>query len=54
MSGSPAYNTSGPAGCNPCAIAIHTNGVYGGSPYNRGTRITEAAFNNLVAWMNAP
>lgn len=38
-------------GCGAyCGIAIHAYGLYGGSPYNRGTRITEAAFNNLVNW----
>ncbi|WP_170177886.1 trypsin-like serine peptidase [Thermomonospora umbrina] len=39
------------SGCGAyCGIAIHAYGLYGGSPYNRGTRITEAAFNNLNAW----
>ena len=51
MSGSPVYNS---VACNPCAIAIHTNGVFGGSPHNRGTRIVEPVFNNLIAWRNAP
>jgi glutamyl endopeptidase len=50
MSGSPVYNR---VACNPCAIAIHTNGVYGGSTHNRGTRITQQVFNNLIAWRNA-
>lgn len=48
QSGSPVYQASHSA-CSggPCAIAIHTNG---GSTYNRGTRITEAVFNNLNNW----
>ncbi|MQY02543.1 trypsin-like serine peptidase [Actinomadura macrotermitis] len=38
-------------GCGAyCAIAVHTYGLYGGSSYNRGTRITEAAFNNYNTW----
>lgn len=39
------------SGCGTyCAIAVHSYGLYGGSPYNRGTRITEAAFNNFMTW----
>ncbi|MEU6037660.1 serine protease [Actinomadura sp. NPDC047616] len=38
-------------GCGAnCGIAVHAYGVYGGSAYNRGTRITEPAFNNYVSW----
>ncbi|SDW39480.1 glutamyl endopeptidase [Marininema mesophilum] len=44
QSGSPVYQSS------YHSIAIHTNGVYGGNPYNRGTRITENVFNNLLYW----
>lgn len=48
QSGSPVYQASHSACSNgPCAIAIHTNG---GSTYNRGTRITQAVFNNLNNW----
>jgi glutamyl endopeptidase len=52
QSGSPVYN--GLSGCNPCGIAVHTNGtgLYG-QPYNAGTRITQDVYNNLVAWKNA-
>jgi glutamyl endopeptidase len=49
QSGSPVYNSSS---CGTCSIAIHTNGVYGGNPYNRGTRITQEVFNNLNTWKN--
>jgi glutamyl endopeptidase len=38
-------------------MAIHTSGVYNGPPFsanNHGTRITQAVFNNLMAWRNAP
>jgi glutamyl endopeptidase len=51
MSGSPVWN--GNAGCNPCGIAIHAYGL-DGTGFNGGTRITQAVFNNLVAWRNAP
>ncbi|SFS35450.1 trypsin-like serine peptidase [Marininema halotolerans] len=44
QSGSPVYKS------DYHSIAIHTNGVYGGNPYNRGTRITEDVFNNLLYW----
>ncbi len=51
-SGSPVYNAI--SGCNPCSIAVHTNGVgLYGQPYNSGTRITQDVFNNLIAWRNA-
>jgi glutamyl endopeptidase len=51
QSGSPVWNST--ATCTTCGIAIHAYGVYGGSSYNRGTRITEGAFNNLTNWRNA-
>lgn len=44
QSGAPVWQSGG------YSIAIHTNG---GSTYNSGTRITEAVFNNLIAWRNA-
>jgi glutamyl endopeptidase len=49
QSGSPVYQADY-AGCGVCSIAIHTNGVYGNSSYNRGTRITREVFNNLNQW----
>jgi glutamyl endopeptidase len=53
MSGSPVwYDRNG-----PYAMAIHAYGLHGSSPhsaYNHGTRITQAVYNNLVAWKNAP
>ncbi|MFC7440381.1 trypsin-like serine peptidase [Laceyella putida] len=49
QSGSPVYQNSY-SDCGTCAIAIHTNGVYGGSSYNRGTRITQEVYNNLNTW----
>jgi glutamyl endopeptidase len=49
QSGSPVYQSSY-AHCGVCSIAIHTNGVYGGSSYNRGTRITKEVFENLNTW----
>jgi glutamyl endopeptidase len=55
MSGSPVhYNRSG---CGTCAMAVHAYGTYGGPPFstnNHGTRITQAVYNNLIAWRNAP
>lgn len=55
MSGSPVwYNRPG---CGPCAMAVHAYGVYDTPPFstnNHGTRITQAAANNLVAWRSAP
>jgi glutamyl endopeptidase len=39
------------------AFAIHTNGRHNGPPWsthNAGTRITQARFNNMEAWRNAP
>lgn len=47
QSGSPVYMP----GCGTyCGIADHAYGRYGGSNANRGTRITEAAFNNYLNW----
>jgi glutamyl endopeptidase len=47
QSGSPVYRS----GCKGyCAISIHANGVAPGVPYNSATRITQAAFDNLLAW----
>lgn len=50
QSGAPVWN--GTSTCNPCGIAIHAYGV-DSTGYNGGTRITEAVFNNLVAWKDA-
>ncbi len=48
QSGSPVYE----GGCETyCAIAIHASGLAPGHLHtNAGTRITQAAFDNLVAW----
>lgn len=55
QSGSPVwYNRS--STCSPCSMAIHTYGLHGVHPHstnNHGTRITQARFNNLVAWTDA-
>lgn len=51
QSGSAVYETRTDG---PYANSIHTNGVYGGSPYNRSTRIVKDVFNNLVNWKNNP
>lgn len=48
QSGAPVYHHY--AGCGTCAISIHTNGVYGNSNYNRGTRITQEVYTNLNTW----
>lgn len=50
QSGSPVYETNNSSCGGPCGIAVHTNGVYGGNPYNRGTRITQAVYNNFNTW----
>lgn len=54
-SGAPVYYNRSPT-CNPCAMAINANnegtGFFAGS--NRGTRIRQAVFNNLITWRNAP
>jgi glutamyl endopeptidase len=56
MSGSPVYTNR--AGGGVCAMAIHAYGFpHATGPHtthNHGTRITQAVFNNLVAWRNAP
>lgn len=61
MSGSPVYQNrpAGSAFCTGyCAMGIHAYGFpHGGYPhdtYNHGPRITEARFNNLMAWRDAP
>lgn len=51
QSGSPVYMKTH-SDCSPCSIAIHTNGVYGNSIYNRGTRINEEVFKNYLLWMS--
>jgi len=51
QSGAPLYHKYSTS-CNPCSVAVHTNGVGGGSSYNSGTRITQAVYNNLVSWKN--
>jgi glutamyl endopeptidase len=56
MSGSPVWYSRS-ASCSPCVMAVHAYGVYGSPPYstnNHGTRITQAVYNNLVSWKNAP
>ncbi|MGR9108502.1 MAG: trypsin-like serine peptidase [Gammaproteobacteria bacterium] len=54
QSGAPVFETDRRrAFCQgPCVNTIHTNGVFDGR--NSGTRITQAVFNNLTAWRNAP
>ncbi|GIJ43133.1 extracellular metalloprotease [Virgisporangium aliadipatigenens] len=59
MSGSAVYQyrASGSSFCSGyCSMAIHGYGVHGSSPHtnNHAARITEARFNNLQAWKNAP
>lgn len=51
QSGSAVYETRSNG---PYANSIHTNGVYGSSPYNRSTRITKDVFNNIKSWKNNP
>jgi glutamyl endopeptidase len=51
QSGSAVYETRSNG---PYANSIHTNGVYGTSPYNRSTRIVKGVFNNLKNWKNNP
>ncbi|MBU8785919.1 trypsin-like serine protease [Bacillus glycinifermentans] len=55
QSGSPVYEkSSSRTNCSgPCSLAVHTNGVYGGSSYNRGTRITKEVFDNFTSWKNS-
>jgi glutamyl endopeptidase len=55
MSGSAVYYNR--PGCGICSMAVHAYGTYNGPPFstnNHGTRITQAVFNNLLAWRNAP
>lgn len=55
MSGSPIWFDKGTKG--PYGIGIHAYGLHGTgahSTLNHGTRITEARFNNLLNWINAP
>jgi glutamyl endopeptidase len=61
MSGSAVWNDRPPGSAfcanGPCAFAIHAYGLHGAAPHsdhNHGTRITEAVFNNLIAWRDAP
>lgn len=43
-----------PAGCGgPCVHTVHTRGD-AGAKLNRGTRLTQPLFNNIVQWINAP
>ena len=56
QSGAPVYYNK--SGCGQCSMAIHAYGVHPPDPAphgnnNHGTRITQAVFNNLVAWRNA-
>lgn len=55
VSGAPVwYNRSG---CGICSMAVHAYGVYNGPPFstnNHGTRITQAVYNNLKSWKDAP
>ena len=55
VSGAPVYYNR--AGCGICSMAVHAYGTYGLPPFstnNHGTRITQAVFDNLTAWRNAP
>jgi glutamyl endopeptidase len=59
MSGSPVYQPAraGRFCTGACAIAIHGYGLHGAPPHgthNHGTRITQAVFENLLAWRSAP
>ena len=61
MSGSPVwqYRGSTAAYCagGPCAMAIHTNGLYGSgltASNNSGTRITQAKFSTFMSIVNQP
>ncbi len=53
QSGSPLYQNRA---AGPYGAGIHAYGAYtiGNYQYNSATRITQAAFNNLVAWRNYP
>jgi glutamyl endopeptidase len=59
QSGSPVWKQEQPGLCSGgCGMAIHAYGLHGTTPphsdHNHGTRITEARFNNLINWRNAP
>ena len=54
MSGSGVYYDK--SGCGQCIHSVHAYGLHGGAPHgsnNHATRITKAAYDNLVAWRNA-
>lgn len=55
MSGSPVYYNR--SRCGLCMMGVHAYGLHGIAPHstnNHGIRITQAVFNNLVTWKNAP
>ncbi|MEJ7583808.1 MAG: serine protease [Acidimicrobiales bacterium] len=58
QSGSPVWKPNQPNLCSGgCAMAIHAYGLHGAAPHgtnNHGSRITEARFNNLISWRDAP
>ena len=59
MSGSPVYQPArvGRFCTGVCAMAIHGYGFHGAPPHgtnNHGVRITQAVFENLLAWRSAP
>jgi len=60
VSGSATYvnRPSGSPFCSGyCVMSIHAYGLHGSSPHsdhNHGTRITQAKFNNLKMWKDAP
>lgn len=55
MSGSPVYYNR--PGCGMCSMGVHAYGLHGAAPHsnhNHAKRITQATFNNLTNWKNAP
>lgn len=60
QSGSPVWEDREPGSAfctGACAMGIHAYGLHGAAPHstdNHGKRITQATFNNLIAWRNAP
>lgn len=52
QSGSAVYHNYNGECCY--GVGIHAYGIYGGSPYNRATRITKSVFNNLKNWKDNP
>lgn len=60
MSGSPVWlfrGSTAPYCTGACAMAIHTNGLYGTgltATNNSGTRITQAKYNTFVSIINTP